>query len=90
MWGENSMTSIVECGTIFEGKKLKDILMNKWKKAPIGGEPWPHFPTKNFTPYSTIPDQVKLVRPAKILASNLTVGDEPGNTTHWSVTEKEL
>ena len=90
MWGENSMTSIIETGTVWNGQKLKDILKNKWRKAPIGGEPWAHLPSGDFIPYHTLPEQVKLVRPAKLLAGNLTLGDEVGNTTHWRVSDTEL
>lgn len=92
MWGEDSLTPIASTNTVWNGMELRPILLEKWKKAPIGGEPWTHLPTANFTPYSTIPEQVRLVRPTKFLAGNLTIGEEEGNTTRWSVsnTEKQI
>lgn len=89
MWGENTMTALVSSPIVWNGIKLSEILMNKWRKAPIGGEPWTHFPSEGYTPYSTLIKQVKLTRPVKFLAGNLTLGNEPGNTTHWKVTEHE-
>ena len=88
-WGDNGDTAIGSSVIVWNGIRLRDILMNKWRNAPIGGEPRPLFPTENFIPYSTIVKQVKLVRPAKIMSSNLTTGNEAGNTSHWAATEHE-
>ena len=90
MWGEDSMTAIAETATVWNGQKLKDILKNKWRKAPIGGETWMHLPEADYIPYSTIPEQFELIRPARLLAGNLTLGDEAGNTTHWRVSDTEF
>lgn len=89
-WGDNGKTAIYSSTIEWNGQKLTDILKDKWKVAPIGGEPMPVVPKSGAAlPYSKIVEQVKLVRPVKFAAANLTTGYESNNSTHWKATEEK-
>lgn len=75
MWGDDTLTPIASTSTVWNGQSLRPLLLNKWRKAPIGGEPGLHKPTASFKPYSTLADQLKLARPAKILVGDITGSD---------------
>lgn len=88
MWGDNTLTPIASTNTVWNGRSLRPLLLNKWRKAPIGGEPGLHQPTAKFVPYSTLADQLMLARPAKMLVGDIT-GSDGKPVTHNNISSAE-
>jgi hypothetical protein len=60
-----------------DGVKLYELLRDRWKVAPLVGEPAQVGPREGFRPYSTLLDQVDYLRPVVIRNCNVS-GGKPG------------
>ena len=69
-----------------EGCKLYERIRDRWKSAPLVGEPGRWGPTKEgFRPYWGLVDQVSYLHPAVIRNCNVSEGRSSTNPTEYSV-----
>lgn len=69
-----------------DGVKLFELIRDRWKTAPLVGEPGRWGPTKDgFHPYWGLVDQVGYLHPAMIRNCNVSVGRWTTNPTDYSV-----
>jgi len=57
-----------------DGVKLYELLRDRWKSAPVVGEPLQAMPTPDFRPYSHLLEQVKYLHPVVIRNGNVPTG----------------
>ncbi|MBN2308693.1 MAG: hypothetical protein JXR94_06955 [Candidatus Hydrogenedentes bacterium] len=57
-----------------DGVKLYELLRDRWKLAPLVGEPLQALPTPHFRPYSHLIDQVRYLHPVVIRNCNVSNG----------------
>lgn len=69
-----------------DGVRLYELMRDRWKTAPLVGEPGRWGPTKEgFHPYWGLVDQVSYLHPAMIRNCNVSVGRWTTNPTDYSV-----
>jgi hypothetical protein len=69
-----------------DGMKLFELIRDRWKTAPLVGEPGRWGPTKDgFRPYWGLLDQVGYLHPAMIRNCNVSVGRSTTNPTDYSI-----
>jgi hypothetical protein len=57
-----------------DGVKLYELLRDRWKSAPLVGEPLQALPKKGFQPYSHLLEQVRYLHPVVIRNCNVPSG----------------
>ena len=68
------------------GLKLYELLRDRWKSAPLVGEPGRWGPTKEgFRPYWDLYEQVSHLRPSMIRNCNVSEGKSTTNPTDYSI-----
>jgi len=68
------------------GVKLFELIRDRWKTAPLVGEPGRWRPTKDgFHPYWGLLDQVGYLHPVMIRHCNVSVGRHATNPTDYSI-----
>ena len=90
-WDERSsyFQKIYYAANLYEksGVKMFELLRDRWKIAPLVGEPGQTYPKGDFKPYSCLLDQVKYLHP--VLIRNCNVSDGPKksatNPTAYSI-----
>jgi len=87
-WGadENSFVNMYHSGNKYEkdGKKMYELLRDRWKYAPLVGEPMQVAPADGYQPYSDLLDQVKYLHPVVIRNCNVSDGSSSTNPTSYS------
>ncbi len=69
-----------------DGVKLYELIRDRWKSAPLVGEPGRWGPTKEgFHPYWGLLDQVGHLHPVMIRNGNVSVGRSTTNPTDYSI-----
>ena len=69
-----------------EGVKMFELLRDRWKSAPLVGEPGRWGPTKDgFHPYWGLLEQVSYLHPAMIRNCNVSTGRSTTNPTDYSI-----
>lgn len=68
-----------------DGVKLYELLRDRWKVAPLVGEPGRTGPKRDWRPYSCLLDQVKYLHPAVIRNCNVSDGANPFNPTGYRI-----
>lgn len=68
-----------------DGVKLYELLRDRWKVAPLVGEPGHTGPKEDWRPYSCLLDQVRYLHPAVIRNCNVSDGMNPFNPTGYSI-----
>lgn len=69
-----------------DGVKLYELLRDRWKSAPLVGEPGRWGPRENgFHPYWGLCDQVAYLHPAVIRNCNVSTGRSATNPTDYSI-----
>ena len=68
-----------------DGVKLYELLRDRWKSAPVVGEPGRTGPKGDFRPYSCLLDQVKYLHPTVIRNCNVSMGASIFNPTGYSI-----
>ncbi len=56
------------------GVKLYELIRDRWKFAPLVGEPGQTYPKKNWRPYSTLIRQAEYLHPAVVRNCNVSLG----------------
>ena len=91
-WGWDENLSYVQKlfydGNKFEkdGVKLYELIRDRWKSAPLTGEPLQALPKEGFRPYSHILDQVTYLHPVVIRNCNVSNGTKSYiNPTGYSI-----
>ncbi len=67
------------------GVKLHELLRERWKLAPLVGEPGRTGPKEDFRPYSCLLDQVRYLHPVVIRNCNVSDGSDTFNPTGYSI-----
>jgi hypothetical protein len=65
-----------------DGIKLYELIRDRWKYAPLVGEPMQVPPKDGFKPYSGLLDQVKYLHPVVIRNCNVSDGAKGGSATN--------
>ncbi len=91
-WGddEKRYQSIYYAANRYEkdGIKMFELLRDRWKSAPLVGEPGRWGPTKDgFHPYWGLLEQVSYLHPAVIRNCNVSVGRASTNPTAYTIFE---
>ncbi|HPA17061.1 MAG TPA: hypothetical protein PLU30_04890 [Verrucomicrobiae bacterium] len=91
-WGddEKRYQSIYYAGNRYEkgGVKMYELLRDRWKSAPLVGEPGRWGPTKEgFHPYWGLLEQVRYLHPVMIRNCNVSTGKSATNPTDYSILE---
>lgn len=68
-----------------DGAKLYELLRDRWKFAPLVGEPGRTGPKVDWRPYSCLLDQVKYLHPVAIRNCNVSDGTSLHNPTGYSI-----
>ena len=69
-----------------DGVKLYELLRDRWKLAPLLGEPARTGPKGDFRPYSCLLDQVKYLHPTMVRNCNVSTGEANSfNPTGYSI-----
>ena len=68
-----------------DGVRLYELLRDRWKFAPLVGEPGRTGPKGDWRPYSCLLDQVKYLHPVVIRNCNVSVGTCTFNPTGYNV-----
>lgn len=68
-----------------DGVRLYELLRDRWKAAPVVGEPGRTGPKEGFRPYSCLLDQATYLHPAVIRNCNVSVGASVFNPTGYSI-----
>ena len=89
-WDENLgyVQKLFYDGNKFEknGIKLYELIRDRWKSAPLTGEPLQALPKKGFRPYSHLLDQVTYLHPVVIRNCNVSNGTKSYiNPTGYSI-----
>jgi hypothetical protein len=88
-WGSNEagFLNIYHSENRYEkdGKKMYELIRDRWKYAPLIGEPGRFGPSEGFQPYSNLLDQVKYLHPVVIRNTNVADGENPFNPTGYSI-----
>ncbi len=90
-WGWDERSSyyqkIYYASNLYEkdGVKLYELLRDRWKVAPLVGEPGRTGPKGDFRPYSCLLDQVTYLHPAVIRNCNVSDGTRAFNVTGYSI-----
>ena len=89
-WDENSsyVRRLFYDANKFEknGVRLYELLRDRWKSAPLTGEPLQALPKEGFRPYSHLLDQVTYLHPVAIRNCNVSNGTKSYiNPTGYSV-----
>lgn len=69
------------------GLKMYELIRDRWKHAPVVGEPGQTYPRPDFQPYSGLVEQVKYLHPVVIRNCNVSDGRgrSPTNPTDYSI-----
>lgn len=68
-----------------DGVKLYELLRDRWKSAPLVGEPARTGPKGDFLPYSCLLDQAKYLHPVVIRNCNVSDGVNTFNPTGYNI-----
>jgi hypothetical protein len=68
-----------------DGKKLYELIRDRWKYAPLVGEPMQVAPSDSYQPYSDLLDQVEYLHPVVIRNCNVSDGSSSTNPTSYSI-----
>jgi hypothetical protein len=68
-----------------DGVKMYELLRDRWKFAPLVGEPGRTGPKKDWHPYSCLLDQVRYLHPVVIRNCNVSDGANAFNPTGYSI-----
>ena len=87
-WGgnENKFLNIYHSANLYEkdGKKMYELIRDRWKYAPLIGEPMQVAPEAGFQPYSGLLDQAEYLHPVVIRNCNVSDGSSSTNPTSYS------
>lgn len=87
-WGadENNFLNIYHSANKYEkdGKKMYELIRDRWKYAPLVGEPMQVAPKEGFQPYSGLLEQVEYMHPVVIRNCNVSDGSSSTNPTSYS------
>ncbi len=90
-WGWDERSSyyqkIYYAANLYEqdGHKLFELLRDRWKFAPLVGEPGRTGPKKDWRPYSCLLDQANYLHPVVIRNCNVSDGSSLHNPTGYSI-----
>jgi hypothetical protein len=88
-WGgnENYFLKIYHSSNLYvkDGKKMYELIRDRWKYAPLVGEPMQVGPTDSYQPYSDLQDQVKYLHPVVIRNCNVSDGTSLTNPTSYII-----
>ncbi len=70
-----------------DGQRLYELIRDRWKSAPLVGEPGRTYPKGDFRPYSCLMEQVEYLHPVVIRNCNVSTGGgvSPTNPTNYSI-----
>lgn len=94
-WGWDERSSyyqkIYYASNLYEqdGRKLFELLRDRWKFAPLVGEPGRTGPKKDWRPYSCLLEQANYLHPVVIRNCNVSDGSSLHNPTGYTILEDQ-